>query len=102
MYTQKTIIQNPCGLHARPAALFCKAAGEFEAEILLVSHPGEAEKAGNAKSILSVLTLGATTGTPIEIRADGTDEMQAVDTLIRLIASGLGESFGSPKYATSC
>lgn len=102
MYTKQTIIQNACGLHARPASLFCKTAGQFEADILLVSHPGEAEKTGNAKSILSVLTLGAVTGTPIEIRANGRDEIAAVDALIRLVSTGLGENVIAPQYATSC
>jgi phosphocarrier protein len=38
----------------------------------------------NGKSIMGVITLGATYNTPLKIIADGPDEAQAVDALARL------------------
>lgn len=35
MYTQKLTIVNPTGLHARPAAEFCKVAGTYQSKIML-------------------------------------------------------------------
>ena len=45
----------------------------------------------NAKSIVMILALGLGAGSDVEIIADGTDEVSAVDTLASLIASGFGE-----------
>jgi len=83
-------IKNPTGLHARPAAAFVQAAERFKADIWI-------EKEGrrvNAKSILSVMSLGAKQGTTLEIVADGEDEDMAVATLRDLIDGGLGEIAG--------
>ena len=71
------------GLHARPAALFVKAAAGFSASIRL--RLGEKEVDG--KSILGVMQLGAAGGTTVEILADGTDAEMALDSLAALIAS---------------
>ena len=45
----------------------------------------------NAKSLLGVLSLGIVGGTTIKIIADGADEEEAVDSLIRLVESGFAE-----------
>ena len=45
----------------------------------------------NAKSIISILTLGMGKGTKIEISAEGPDEQEAVDTLVGLVEGGFGE-----------
>ncbi len=46
------IIQNPTGLHARPAAVFVNTAKQFQANIRVQHGP----KKANAKSVISVLT----------------------------------------------
>jgi len=83
-------IKNPTGLHARPAAAFVQAAERFEAAVWL-------EKDGrrvNAKSILSVMSLGAKQGTSLKLVTDGKDEAAAAATLRDLIERGLGEMVG--------
>ncbi len=45
----------------------------------------------NAKSILSLLTLGANQGAVITVKANGEDEEQAVKALQELVASNFGE-----------
>lgn len=96
MYSKRTVIQNECGLHARPAALFCKKAATFKSSITIANcSRGECE-GKNAKSILSILVLCAGIGTEVEIVANGPDEQLAVETLVALIDSGLGEKVSAP------
>jgi phosphotransferase system HPr (HPr) family protein len=71
-------------LHARPAATFVRAAMRFSAEVKVVS----ADREANAKSLLSVLALGAKRGTTLRLRATGEDAGSAIDALgttIRLL-----------------
>ena len=89
MVTRRTTIINKTGLHARPAAEFVAAATKFKSRITLKKAGSDRE--ANVKSIVFVLSLGLTCGTEVEISASGEDEAQAVETLVALIESGLGE-----------
>ena len=73
-------IRNRAGMHARPAALLVKTASSFASQI---SIEKDAERV-NGKSIMGVITLGATFNTPLKIIADGPDEMEALDALQKL------------------
>ena len=87
MYVKEVTVQNHVGLHARPATFFIQKANEFKSSIW-----GEKEESRvNAKSLLGVLSLGIVGGTPIKIIADGADEQQAVDSLVKLVESGFAE-----------
>ncbi|MCW5874352.1 MAG: HPr family phosphocarrier protein [Anaerolineales bacterium] len=77
---------NEVGLHARPAAQFVQHAAKFKADIQIRKLEDEA-KWVNAKSILSVLTLGAGKGQQIEIQISGEDEAEAAENLCQLIES---------------
>jgi phosphotransferase system HPr (HPr) family protein len=70
-------------LHARPAAAFVKAAMAFEADVVVEAGGREA----NAKSLLSVLALGAKAGSPLVLHADGADAAAAVEALGALVAA---------------
>lgn len=77
MITEKIVIENEVGLHARPAALFVKTADRFQARVTL-------EKDGikvNGKSILSILTLAAEKGSEVILTVFGTDEQDAFAAL---------------------
>jgi phosphocarrier protein FPr len=80
-------IENPTGLHARPAKVFVNVAKEFQSDIR-VYH---GEKKANAKSLISLLTLGVETGSEIRIEVNGDDEELAIDALEAAIRGGLGE-----------
>ena len=45
----------------------------------------------NAKSIMGVMMLAAECGAEILLRADGADEVEALEALAAVIASGFGE-----------
>lgn len=70
----KAIIKDPIGLHARPASVMVQEANKFESEITITSG----EKSGNLKSIMSVMALGASTGSEITISAIGADAEEAL------------------------
>jgi phosphocarrier protein len=80
-------VRNKVGLHARPAALFVQAAQKFNCD-LKVTH---GERDGNAKSILSVLSLGIDQNAVITIQADGENADQALEALKALIENNFGE-----------
>lgn len=73
-------------LHARPAAHFVRTALGFRARIEVRAG----ERDADAKSLLSVLALGAKAGTPLRLRADGEDATVALEALGRCVA-GLTE-----------
>jgi len=87
MREEQVLIDNKLGLHARAAAKVVHAASAFEAEIFI----GTEEEVVNAKSILGLLTLAATKGTSLIVRADGPDETEAVQALVDLIRGRFGE-----------
>ena len=81
------LVQNQVGLHARPATFFIQKANEFKSSIWVETD----ERRVNAKSLLGVLSLGIVGGTSIDIIADGSDEQEAVDSLVALVESGFAE-----------
>ena len=87
MYSQEAVVNNQVGLHARPATFFIQKANEFKCSIWVERE----ERKVNAKSLLGVLSLGIIKGTAINIIADGADEEEAVDALVKLISSDFSE-----------
>ena len=81
MVEKSFVIKNETGLHARPASLFVQKAAKYKS-VIKVQKDG---KEANAKSIISVLSLGASKGSEILISADGVDAEEAVDGLIELL-----------------
>ena len=87
-------VRNPSGLHARPAAIFVKAAAGFSADVRVANLTRNPEKAASAKSVLGVLGLGVQQGHTIRITAEGGDAEAAVAGLVEQVRSGLGEPVG--------
>lgn len=87
MVSKKVIIRNKSGLHLRPASLLCHEAMKYHSSISFKA----AEKTGNAKSVLSILGCCVKTNSEIELTCEGEDEEKALEGLVALIESGLGE-----------
>ena len=87
MYVKEVTVQNQVGLHARPATFFIQKANEFNSSIWVEKD----ERRVNAKSLLGVLSLGIVGGTTIKIIADGSDEENSVESLVKLVESGFAE-----------
>ena len=87
MYPKDVTVKNQVGLHARPATFFIQKANEFKSSVWVEKE----ERRVNAKSLLGVLSLGIVGGTTIRIIADGVDEQDAVDSLVKLVDSAFAE-----------
>ncbi len=87
MYLKDVTVKNQVGLHARPATFFIQKANEFKSSVWVEKE----ERRVNAKSLLGVLSLGIVGGTTIRIIADGVDEQDAVDSLVKLVDSAFAE-----------
>lgn len=87
MVCQKVVIKNPTGLHLRPAGILCKEAMQFKSLITFTFRGNTA----NAKSVLSVLGACIKCGDEIELNCEGTDENEALATIVKVIEDGLGE-----------
>ena len=83
MIEKQLTITNKTGLHARPASVFVAESMKFKAKITVAT---EAKKV-DAKSLISILSLGASKGTEITIQAEGEDEETAVTRLAELLTS---------------
>lgn len=79
-------LKNGEGLHARPAGLFVKTANQFKSAV-------EVELNGikkNGKSIMSLMTLGATQGDALKLYVSGEDSDAAIAALTALVESNFG------------
>lgn len=88
-------INNETGLHARPAKTLVNLVKQFKSSVTI----WHGEKKANAKSLISVLTLGASKGSQLKIEVDGEDEETALTEIESAILSGLGE--GEPQEKPS-
>ena len=87
MYSKVAMVNNQVGLHARPATFFIQKANEFKCSVWVERE----DRKVNAKSLLGVLSLGIVKGTEINLIADGSDEEEAVEALVKLISSDFAE-----------
>ncbi len=91
MPSLQIIVNHSAGLHARPAAQFVKLANTFPCTITVRKLNSDIPPA-NAKSPLSVLTLGVNQGDQIEILTEGEQAEEALAALRQLIESNFGEN----------
>ena len=88
MVSQKVTIKNPTGLHLRPAGILCKEAMQYKS--LITFRFGD-DNTANAKSVLSVLGACVECGDEIVFTCEGEDEDEALEKLVEVVESGLGE-----------
>lgn len=79
------IINDPEGIHARPAGILVKQAATYSAKITIGSNGKEVD----AKRILGIMSLGVKKGQEIVVKADGEDEDQAVEGLKQTLQENL-------------
>ena len=88
MITGNVTIINRLGLHARAATRLVNCASEYASEIIV----RRGTRSVNGKSIMGILTLAAATGVELTIEANGADEEQALDAVLKLISNRFGEA----------
>jgi len=86
--TERVItVVNRAGIHARPSALLVQTTKNFTSNIYIEKGMDRI----NAKSIMGIITLGASYGTELRIIAEGEDEETAVEALVKLFESKFEE-----------
>lgn len=73
-------IKNRLGLHARPAALFAREAGRHKCSVVVVKDGLEV----SGKSVMGLMLLAAESGSKLTVKADGEDELAALDALANI------------------
>jgi phosphocarrier protein len=86
--TRKLEIQNKLGLHARAAALFVQTVNRFSCQVT-VSNDG---MTADGRSIMGMLTLGATQGSKIQVEASGEDAEKALHAIEKLLDNRFNEA----------
>lgn len=81
-------LKNQLGLHARPASRFVQTAARFQADVR-VRNLTLGKGPVSARSLLSVIALGAVKGHQIALTATGDDARQALDALTELVEQTL-------------
>ncbi len=81
MITREVMVNNPTGLHARPATLLVKRASTYKSDVSIEFNG----KKANVKSLIGVLSLGVVKGSAIQVMTSGEDEVKAADELVALI-----------------
>ena len=87
MINEKVTIINNLGLHTRAAAKLVALSEKFESKIEIQKH----DQVANCKSIMSIIVLGVTKGTVLDLMITGSDEHEARDAIVKLINDRFGE-----------
>ena len=82
-------IASRVGLHARPASLFAEAAAAQPVEVTIAMQGEPAEDAMDASSMLSLMSLGASHGDVVVLRAEGEGAENALDALVKILETDL-------------
>ena len=86
MIKKKVTILNSSGLHARPSAALVKLAGKFKSDFYIHMYGYRV----NGKSILGVMTLAAEQGAELIFEVDGSDEKDAMKSILELVENKFG------------
>ncbi len=86
-FSKKVKVINKLGFHLRAVAIFVKEAERYKSTIKVRNGDIEAD----GKSIMGLMTLIASEGTEIEIKAEGPDAKEAVNSLVKIVQNKFGE-----------
>ena len=81
----KHVIQDPMGMHARPAGMMVKAVAGYASKITITAPTGTAD----AKRLMGIMRLAAKQGMELTITVDGADEEKAATELQAFLAANL-------------
>lgn len=84
MVTRTTTINDPVGIHARPAAQFAQAVAASGCTVTIAKRGGNPVPAG---SILSIMGLGIKQGDTVELTIEGDNAETVADSLIATLTA---------------
>ncbi len=83
MKERELTVENRAGIHARPATEIVKTASRFKSDIFFVKDSMRI----NGKSVMGIITLGATYKTRLLCQCDGEDEDELLEAMTQLFAN---------------
>ena len=86
MLRRTVTIGSASGLHARPAAVLTKAVSDAGIEVLIGTPGGDPV---DARSMLSVMTLGVSRGDEVILSSPDESTGEALDELVELLRTDL-------------
>ena len=81
----KHVIQDPMGMHARPAGMMVKAVAGYASKITITAPTGTAD----AKRLMALMRLAAKQGMELTITIEGADEEKAAAELQAFMTANL-------------
>lgn len=87
MVEREVEVLNRAGIHARPAALIVKVANKFTSSLYMEKDRMKI----NGKSIMGIITLGASYKSRLVITTDGPDEEEAAQAIEQLFLNRFEE-----------
>ena len=81
----KHVINDPLGMHARPAGMLVKAVAPFASKITVTAPTGSAD----AKRLMALMRLAAKQGMDLTITVEGPDEEKAAAELQAFLTANL-------------
>ena len=88
--SRRVFVCNKLGMHARPAMQFVDLANQFSSNVT-VHKGGEEPGDADGKSVMQMIILAATEGTPLDLVAEGDDAEEAINKLSELVETKFGE-----------
>ena len=79
------VINDPMGLHARPAGMLVKACAGYASAVTIAAPTGKAD----AKRLMGVMRLAAKQGMELTISVEGADEEKAATELKAFLEANL-------------
>lgn len=89
-FQRQWTLQNPQGLHARPAAAIVRCLAELDANVQVAVG----ERRADARSMLSLVALASVGGDEVTAQASGPDAEAALDRIGNMIQDGFGGAVG--------
>ena len=80
------VIQDPLGIHARPAGLLVKAAKEFAGTEITITKGGKTVK---GTLLMKLMGLGVKTGDTVTVAAEGASEGAAIAAMEQFFKNNL-------------
>ncbi len=87
MVSRTLTVNNPEGLHMRPAGVVAKEMGKFSCDVTIVFG----EKRINAKSLINIISACIKKGSEVTFECNGDDEEEAMAKIVELESQNFGE-----------
>ena len=87
MVSRTLTVNNPEGLHMRPAGVVAKEMGKFACDVTIVFG----DKRINAKSLINIISACIKKVAEVTFECDGADEEEAMAKVVELESQNFGE-----------